>query len=275
MSKIGVLGPKGTFSEVACRKYCDYFNLKDELCYYPSISQVSKSLIENHKIILPIENTLDGYVTETIDFLLNNNFKIFCDVFTKVDFSFVANNQEFEHITDIFVQFKAKGQCLNFLNQHSFKVHQTQSNIESLELLKESANNFGAIVPRHTLTDNQFEMTLPDVTDSKANYTRFIVVTDANDSKFHSEKIKCSVCVEALVDKPGILVNLLQQFERYNINLGGIMSRPTKIEMGKYNFFIEFIACQKDIGKIQQLFKEIEKNHDFRIKLLGLYSSIE
>ena len=47
MKQIAVLGPKGTYSDIACQKYINENNLDLEILYYPSILKVSNAIDDN------------------------------------------------------------------------------------------------------------------------------------------------------------------------------------------------------------------------------------
>lgn len=69
--KIGYLGPKGTFSYEACKEYCQN---EEEMIEYKTIPDTIMAL-ENEEIdecIVPIENSLQGCVTDAIDTLIQN-----------------------------------------------------------------------------------------------------------------------------------------------------------------------------------------------------------
>lgn len=273
--KIAVLGPRGTFSELACNKYCRYNNIKAEYQFYPSVMKVAHAINDNDLCILPLENTLDGFLQETIDVMLQNDYQIITDLKIPVDFSFVGNSKDISNIKKVYVQFKAKGQCLDFLTKYDFKIIQTDSNIESLDLCLAADETAGAIIPFHKGHDYDFPLLVEGVTDKKNNFTRFIVIDKNKTKPLVSKHFKCCLCVYALIDKPGILFNLLKNFNDEKINLGVIMSRPTKEEIGKYNFYIECLGNENDLDNLNNVIKVLNGSIEYKTKILGIYSSID
>ena len=71
-------------------------------------------------------------------------------------------------------------------------------------------------------------------------------------------------------DRPGILYDILKAFYNNNINLVSIMSRPTKKNMGTYNFYIELSGDIEEKDIILKTIDEIKMNYD--LKLLGIYN---
>lgn len=272
MRKIGLLGPEGTFCEVALNKYLNHVNLKEiDINFYQTISKVSNHINDNDLTILPLENSLDGYVQETLDGLLYNGKLITCDLVIPINFAFVSFEKEISNVKKIYVQFKAYGQCLDFINNNDFSVYKCENNVESLESLLKDKESCGAIVPMH-LVDDRFNdgLVIKNVSDKVNNYTRFIVLDSV--PLLENEEGKCSMMLCAKSDKPGILSNALKTFQVYDINLTCIMSRPTKNELGTYHFYVEFDNATK--AKIINVKENLEKENDFEVKILGIYSRI-
>ena len=82
--KVGYLGPKGTFSYEACNEYCTENQDKIE---YKTISETIIALTNNEidECIVPIENSLQGCVTDSIDTLIqNDNIKVKKEVLVEI-----------------------------------------------------------------------------------------------------------------------------------------------------------------------------------------------
>ena len=118
MNKIATLGPAGTFSELATKKYIEKINKNMEIAFYPTITKVFKAIGEECELgIIPIENTLDGYVQLVLDLLAQTDLQIIYELVIPIEFSFVGNALDIVDIKSIYAQFKTQGQCYNFLEQ--------------------------------------------------------------------------------------------------------------------------------------------------------------
>ena len=236
---IATLGPEGTFCDVACKAYLKKSNKDLRIKYYPSIKKTIEGISECSIGVIPFENSLDGYVLEAIDNLIKNDYKIISELEERVDFAFVSNAKSIADIKNVYVQFKAKAECLDFLTEHNdFNLIITESNMLSLNYLLKSDETYAAIIPLHKAQDYSFNIKLTDISDSKSNYTRFVVVSK-KDEEISNTDIKCSLCLYMNEDYPGILFDALKLFNEYKVNLNAIISRPTKEALGKYNFYIE------------------------------------
>lgn len=120
--------------------------------------------------------------------------------------------------------------------------------------------------------ENEFSFTLANVTDSKENETRFIILSKNNMEYDISKKYKTSIAIMDVSNKPGVLFGILNEFSKRNINLTSIMSRPTKKGLGKYHFFIDINGHYPEEENIKQAIDTIRENSE--IKVLGSYSVI-
>ncbi|MDD3224127.1 MAG: prephenate dehydratase domain-containing protein [Clostridium sp.] len=276
MNSIATLGPAGTFSELATKKYIEKTNKNIETAFYPTITKVFNSIGKECELgIIPIENTLDGYVHLVLDLLAQEDLHIIQELVLPIQFSFVANSSDISGIKKVYAQFKTQGQCYNFLEQlNSIKVITTESNGESFEKLKDGIFEESAIIPQYLLnTENKFPFVIENVTDSQDNETRFVVLSKNTESYNINKNYRTSIVImDAIDNKPGVLSKILNEFSSRNINLTSIMSRPTKRALGKYYFFIDIEGHYAINKNISQAIKIISKNNT--VKVLGSFPLI-
>lgn len=281
--KIALLGPEGTFSDMAYMEYAKDKSLQPVYC--ATIDEVFEQVCEKEECdygIVPIENTLDGYVMRTLDLILEEDVVILDENKVKVQFSLVGNVSGEEEIKQLFVQFKANGQCRKYINSlHGVKLVTTESNMESYYKIGDEPGN-AAVVPMHVAADTEKKYIIDNITDADNNYTRFVIFKkgrvdlknvkkDENTRTFlEKQKIRIPVYIMPAVDKPGVLFEILREFYDKRINLLSIMSRPTKHEMGTYNFYIEIDGLYEALDEIAITLNNIKKEND--IKILGIYS---
>lgn len=294
--KMAVLGPKGTFSDKAYIEYKKYYNSNIdndriiEPIYCPTIDEVFEQVCpENGEAgcdmgIVPIENTLDGYVLRTLDLLNEKNTWIMDENMVEVQFSLVGNVSSLEEINKLYVQFKTNGQCRKFINSlKDIQIITTESNMDSYYKIGDNQGE-AAIVPRHIAMEEDKYFVVDGVTDAKVNFTRFVVFKKYNRKLsavetleyklkhatfMEDRKIRIPVYIIPKVDRPGLLYSILREFYEKQINLISIMSRPTKQEMGTYNFYIEIDGLYNSIEDIFLALSNIEKSND--VKILGAY----
>lgn len=274
--QMAVLGPKGTFSDTALWKVQEKTGQPIKALYCPSIEAVFDEVGRTCDCgIVPVENTLDGYVQGTLDKLLETKARIVGEVYVPVQFALVGNVQSKEEIQRIYVQFKAKGQCLQLLStMPEVPLVLTESNMESYDMAERGISGQAAIVPQHMCRKSACAWKLENVTDAKNNFTRFFVLDDrpAHVQDLTHGQSKLALYVINAADKPGTLFEILKAFAENHINLAAIMSRPTKKGIGTYNFYLEVSV---ESGQRDLLNRTIEElSAQFTIKVLGAFTQI-
>lgn len=290
--KVAVLGPKGTFSDKAFLQYKEQYEAECveqgkkevlEPVYCATIDEVFFAVGDDKDScdigIVPIENTLDGYVQRTLDLLLERNVRIVDENMVAVQFALVANAASLEDIDTLYVQFVANGQCRGFINTlNNVSIQTTDSNMESYYKL-EDVKGRAAVVPAH-IAKNE-EKTNPDrfvhydVTDAENNHTRFVVFKpetrkDITGCSVNGDSVvRIPVYIMPKTDRPGLLYEILKAFYEKQVNLISIMSRPTKQELGTYNFYIEIDGFRNSLSNVKEALDIIRKYN--QIKVLGIF----
>lgn len=266
--KIAVLGPKGTFSELALIKYQNKLSSNYTCGFFNTINETVRALHDDYDMaIVPIENTLDGYVQRTLDLLLEEETYVIDQVIVPVQFKLVSNNL-LKDIENIYVQFKALGQCNNFINTlHNVRITNTDSNITSYILWSENKEKNGAVVPVHLDVSSKYKY--DNITDSKNNDTRFFILKKKENKVIDkNQNIRVPLYIIPIAEYPGLLYNVLKVFNDHLINLTTILSRPKKSKMGEYNFYVEIETTYE---KFNILLEDVKKVSDkFDIKVLGI-----
>lgn len=272
MIKIATLGPAGTFSDTATRRYLLSQTQTCEIHYFDSIKLALNAVGERCDMgILPVENFSEGFISLVLDHLLDSNLSVVSEIRLPIQFSLVSQTKQLDAIKHLYVQFVAKGQCSEFIGAlGGIEIETTESNMESLQRVLQGGRDTAAIVPSTAVQVTDFPLVISDINDYKNNETRFLVFThntEVADKKTNID-YKTSIIVMDENDHPGFLGEVLLSFSNRKINLTSIMSRPTRQTFGKYHFFIDFDGHVNDL-EIAQALAEIAGN--CKVKLLGSY----
>lgn len=274
MKNIAILGSEKTYSDKACQE----FELKTKNVYhhlyFKSISETMMAVDRATLGVLPIENTLEGFVQQHLDLLVEYNLTIIAEIDLPIDFSFVSH-KPIKDTLKVYVQYAAKNQCLGFLNCNpQLKTSICESNSESYENYCGDPLS-GAIIPKHLLQSLKCDYSLDDISDESLNQTRFFIVkSEMNDYQLPNnyQNYKVFIAILPDFDRPGLLLEILDMFAKNQINLLSIMSRPTKKQIGNYRFFIEMESSYSNLDLIKSILDEL--NLKFQINLLGIYPNI-
>ena len=153
--KIAFLGPSGTFSEEVVNEL--YKKEDIEKIPYKTITDVVKALINDEVdySIVPIENSTEGCVTETLDTIIENkDVEIKEQYILKIKHNLLAKeNYNLKDIKEIYSHPQALAQCRNFIdnNLKDVTIYETPSTAESARIVKEK--EFTACIANTTCKD--------------------------------------------------------------------------------------------------------------------------
>lgn len=265
--RIAYLGPEGSFTHQAAESR---FGAMSDYLSLGSIQSVFKTLeAKRAKFgVVPIENSRDGIVGETLDLLAKSSVKIVAELYMPIHMSFATKAKKLENITKIYSKDKGFGQCREFLLEHGFEnVEQipVESTAKAAILAAEDEN--ASAICSHIAAKLYGVPTMFDhVEDDIGSKTRFVILSDFKNGISKDDKTSILVRLKDAV-KAGSLVHFLKDFDDENINLSKIESRPSKDEGGYgYWFFIDFYG-HIDEEKIQGV---LEK-HSGEVTWLGSY----
>lgn len=260
--RLGFLGPRGTFSFEAAMEYRE----NEELVEYKTIKDIIIAL-KNGEIeegIVPIENSLQGGVTETIDTLVETEgIFIKKEIFLKIKQNLMANsNYNLDEIKEIYSHPQALAQCRNYIekNLHNATINQVSSTALAAKEIR-NKDYCACIANKSCLEEYGLKLLDENIQDNNFNQTKFWVLTQ----KGNKEGNKMSI-IFSTKHKAGALYNVLGLFYKNDINLTKIESRPAKTVLGEYIFLVD-LEVNKNIEKtIENLKKECNY-----IKILGRY----
>lgn len=271
-NKLAYLGPCGTFCEEAACRYIE--NADWDLLPYASIEQVFAAVHagETDSGIVPIENSCEGSVNQTMDLLAYEyDLKISGEIIVPVKQNLLVRpGLKSEEITVILSHPQALAQCRKYLNRyfHGIELIDVASTAEAARRVAESKHAWAAIGTMAAARSYGLNVISPEIQDRKNNETRFVTLT--RDVIIDDQNTKTSLLLY-LMNKPGALFKALEQFYLYNVNLTKIESRPAQTRIGEYLFFIDIEGNEQEPRVINALagLKSITHN----IRILGSYRS--
>lgn len=265
--RIAYLGPEGSFTHQAAESR---FGAMSDYLSLGSIQSVFRTLESGRAKfgVVPIENSRDGIVGETLDLLAKSPVKIVSELYMPIHMSFATKAPHLASIKKIYSKDKGFGQCREFLSEHGF-VNVEQIPVESTAkaaILAASEENSAAICSHIAAKLYGVPTMFENIEDQHDSSTRFIILSDFKNSISHEDKTSILVRLRDAVEA-GSLVHFLQDFDKANINLSKIESRPSKDRGGfGYWFYIDFYGHIDD-EKVQ---KVIQKHSD-EVTWLGSY----
>jgi prephenate dehydratase len=284
MIQIGYLGPKATFSHSGAKAITAagaHISLSPLSSILDLFIALSESRLEG--IVVPIENSIEGSVSSTVDLLARSDgLVIQKEVSLPIRHAvLVLPGTAISDVTDIVSHPQVLAQCAQFIQSYfpTGRTHQASSTASAVEVMKsgsipEMVMDAGKIaVLGGTDLAEEYGLTVlkEDVQDVAQNTTRFIWV--GRSPQMRTGDDKTSIVFSTPKNTPGSLVNVLIEFSDRDINLTKIVSRPTKTQLGDYLFFVDFEGHSSD-PKVKELLAAIQPKMSY-YKFLGSYPKAE
>lgn len=242
----------------------------DELIPYCNIPAVMESVVndECEYGVVPIENSIEGPVGVTLDSLANKyDLKIYKELIIPINQNLIVNpGAKLDDIKEVYSHGQALAQCRDFINSKNIQPHFALSTARAAKDIVGDKSK-AAIGNKKIVEIYGLEILESNIQDMDNNETRFVVLSKNNHEITGNDKT--SIIFSIYEDKPGQLYKILGIFEKNNINLTKIESRPSKKGLGKYLFFVDFNGHVDD-EIVKNILKEIEGNTYF-FKILGSY----
>jgi prephenate dehydratase len=256
--RVAFLGPAGTFTEEALRHSAPGGSEVEEVPYptvYETVMAVQAGEVD--AAVAPIENSLEGSVTATLDALAGeaDRVRIAAEVVRPVTHCLIARSGVgIDDLTRVISHPQAIAQCAEFLRgplAHA-QAGSAPSTAEAVRTVAETAEPWAALAPRLAAELYECEVLAEGVEDRSDNETRFVWLkpegSDPVDaSSTGSDPLKTSVVFWGFNDEsPGALVGVLGEFAERGINLTKIESRPRRFALGHYMFFADLEGGVED-----------------------------
>lgn len=238
-TRVAYLGPPGTFSEQAAMAH----DPAAQRLPFSSIRAVASAVEAGmaDEGIVPIENSIEGSVTDTLDLLIHESrLAIRKELVLPINHCLLAKaGTPLDAVQVIFSHPQALGQCRRFIERAFGKaqVMAALSTVAAVEEMKAFRGPAAAIAPLRAAELYGVEVLAQGIQDHAANVTRFVVLAPEDHPPTGYDKT--SIAFSFSEDKPGQLYGVLGEFAARNINLAKVESRPSKESLGKYVFLVD------------------------------------
>jgi len=211
--------------------------------------------------VLPIENSIEGPVSTTLDLLIHETgLKICHEVVVPIRHVLVSlPGATLDRITEVISHPQALGQCRRFLERFLPDARQVAflSTAGAVQHVVEGGDpSRAAIGPlrAHELYGGQ--VLAREIQDNRGNLTRFVVLANEDAEPTGDDKTMIGLTVKENV--PGVLHRIIAPFAEGGIQLTSIASRPTKGWLGDYVFLIDFEGHRGD-AKVARVLAALEE----------------
>ncbi|MGM0604109.1 MAG: prephenate dehydratase [Halobacteriota archaeon] len=260
------LGPAGTYSHRAASA------VADDVSFRESVTAIVEAVDDGSfdRGVVPIENSIEGSVTESLDALADHDVSVVEEVVTPIRHALLAQSGNFDVVAS---HSQALAQCRSYLEAEFPDVKQeaVASTARGVERARDDPTVAGIGHPDNATNGVELQVIAENIQDRSSNATRFLVVAPASERSDAGGKT--TLIVYPNVNYPGLLLELLEAFADRDINLSRIESRPSGDRLGDYLFHFDVEAglyearTQEAIAAVESIAK------NGWVRVLGSYDT--
>ena len=274
IKKILYLGTRGSYTQIAMETFKEklgLFSTKAE--DISSITRVIQQLDneEDTIAVLPIENSIEGIVRETIDKLITtkSGVKIQAELTIPICHCLISKGTK-ENIENIVSMPQALSQCQTYIADNfkkNINIVSANSTSAATSMLDGKDETWASIANEFCANLYGKRVLEKNINDVKDNKTRFILLSKED---LNIEKPERTSLAFSCKNESGSLLHVLEIFYKHKLNMIYIESRPSKKVFGEYIFFVDI---DRGIDEISHMLYEIQERCEF-YRLLGSYREI-
>jgi chorismate mutase/prephenate dehydratase len=250
--KVGFLGPEGTFTQTAVYKF------QEVECGVADFG------------VVPIENSTEGSVNNTLDMFLSSPLKIAGEIELRIEQHLLGRMARLDDIERICAHEQSLAQCRAWLREY----------LPHVELIGMSSNAAGArrardesgtaaIGPDVAADVYDLSILVNSIEDRADNSTRFLVVGRELLAASGDDKTTILVSTSDTRGGAGVLHHLLQPLADHDVVMTFIESRPSRRKNWDYVFFID-IEGHANEPPVSDALAVLEKESSL-FRILGAY----
>jgi len=267
--KVGFLGPEGTFTQTAVYRH---FGHSVRALPFHTIDEVFQEVESGAADfgVVPIENSTEGSVNNTLDMFLTSPLKISGEVELRIEQHLLGRMAGLDDIKRICAHEQSFAQCRGWLREY----------LPHVELIGMSSNAAGArrardevgtaaVGPDVAAEVYDLKILVDGIEDRRDNSTRFLVIGRQLLAPSGDDKTTLLVSTSDTGGGAGVLHTLLKPLADHKVNMSFIESRPSRRQNWDYVFFID-IEGHADESPVSDALKVLEKESSL-FRVLGAY----
>jgi chorismate mutase/prephenate dehydratase len=267
--RVAYLGPEHSYSHLAA---IHRFGQSVALAPVGSIAAVFEEVERGQADfgLVPIENSTDGRITDTLDMFAKTPVRICGEVPLRIHHCLLALCPRGE-VRNVYSKPQALSQCRNWLSKHlpGAEIHPVASTSEAARIAGEE-KGAAAVASLQAGVSRGLDVLAKNIEDDPQNLTRFAVIGQKAAERTGNDKTSLMFEVE---HRPGTLADAMAIFKRKNLNMTWIESFPIPSSPGRYLFFVELLGHQSDV-RLRRALAMLEKKA-IRLEVLGSYARMD
>jgi chorismate mutase/prephenate dehydratase len=264
--KVSCLGPAGSFSHLAALRL---FGQSSVHMLSSGIDMVFTNVERGTANfgLVPIENTIEGTVGQTLDLFIDSPVKIISETYYEIHLNLLSNVSKLDKIKTLYTHYMPLGQCRGWITRNipSAKVVPTASSADAAINAKKTPNS-ASIGAHEAARIYGLKVLAERIEERQGNQTRFLVISMQDSPASGNDKTSIMFSTK---DVSGALSNVLRPFATKGVNLSKIQSRPSPGKDWEYVFFADFTGHLDD-PRVKWVMNKVKLQTSF-LKSLGSY----
>ena len=220
--------------------------------------------------VVPIENSTEGGVNQTVDQLLQRDLYVHGEVVLDIAQCLLGQTRELSKISRVASHPQGLAQCRRWLAEHLPHAEQVAS-LSTTSAAREAAQDptLAAISSALAGQLHGLHVIREGIQDSAENATRFVVIAKSDAERTGHDKTSLVFSTE---HRRGALRQALEIFDEAGINLSRIESRPAPGRRWEYVFLTDLEGHRQDEAVARAL-KQLESKCAM-VRVLGSYPRV-
>lgn len=269
--KVSIQGFEGCFHQVAAQQF--YGNHTELVCCSTFKEVVKNTVLYKHTGagVMAIENSIAGSILPNYNLILKSDVKIVGEVYLPIKQHLMVNpGVKLSEIKEVHSHYMAIQQCFEFLDQHDWKLVETEDTALSAKHIHQHKNKHAAAIAGKLAAEiYKLDIIAPNIHTQKNNYTRFLMLQHQDTEYRIDDANKASVNFITGHSK-GSLAKVLTIIAKNEINLSKLQSMPIPGSNFAYSFHADM-----EFEEVEQFYKLVDRLQNVleQFKILGIYKN--
>ena len=267
--KVTIQGYEGSFHQVAARQFFGKDVDVVPCATFRDVVRIGEDAKKSDGAVMAMENSIAGSILPNYNLLQKSKLQVIGEVYLSISQNLlVYPGVKLKDIKEVHSHPMAILQCLDYLENHQWKLVETEDTALSAKQLRQhKSKHVAAIASKLAAQIFDLDVITPDIHTLKNNITRFLIMVPAKQKIEIADADKASIYFQTDHSK-GILSKVLAKIAQGGANLSKLQSMPIPGSTFKYGFYADIEFEQKK--QLDKLLVELKlmTNH---FKVFGMY----
>ena len=267
--KVTIQGYEGSFHQVAARQFFGKDVDVIPCATFRDVVRIGEDAKQSDGAVMAMENSIAGSILPNYNLLQKSKLQVIGEVYLSISQNLlVYPGVKLEDIKEVHSHPMAILQCLDYLENHQWKLVETEDTALSAKQLRQhKSKHIAAIASKLAAQLFDLDVMTPDIHTLKNNITRFLIMVPVKQKVEIADADKASIYFQTDHSK-GILSKVLAKIAQGGANLSKLQSMPIPGSTFKYGFYADIEFEQKK--QLDKLLVDL-KSMTNSFKLFGLY----